>query len=85
MLNLQAQSDLRKHSENAVSHLTSIDAEFLMVNSLTWMLSHSFLTTMKNRRSLIYSDIQDVSILLSAKYFQIHIWYKFNNTNIVRF
>lgn len=40
---------------------------------------------MKNRRSLIYSDTQDVSILLSEKYFQIHIWYKFNNTNIVRF
>lgn len=49
------------------------------------MLSHSFLTTMKNRRSWIYSETQDVSILISEKYFQIHIWYKFNNTNIVKF
>lgn len=33
----------------------------------------------------LQSDTQDVSILLSEKYFQIHIWYKFNKTNIVRF
>lgn len=33
----------------------------------------------------LQSDTRDVSILLSEKYFQIHIWYKFSKTNIVRF
>lgn len=33
----------------------------------------------------LLSDTQDVSVPLSEKYVQIHIWYKLNNINIVRF
>lgn len=33
----------------------------------------------------LLSDTQDVSVLLSEKYIQTHIWYKLNNINIVRF
>lgn len=56
-----------------------------MVDSLIWVFSHSFLTTMKTRCSFIDRDTEDVSILISEKHVQINIWDKFNNKNIVRF